>query len=103
NLPRDSRSVAHAMWGVKLSPEIEARVLEFTRDIDHASNSSVGYNFFYGSLSTPGNKSEAASKRRIELLAHQDTTNIAGRSAWGLQQGVDRAQFPLVADTMMKV
>jgi len=37
------------------------------------------------------------------LLAHQDTTNIAGRSAWGLQQGVDRAQFPLVADAMMKV
>jgi beta-lactamase regulating signal transducer with metallopeptidase domain/nitrous oxidase accessory protein NosD len=103
NLPRDSRSVAHAMWGVKLSPEIEAKVLDFCRDIDHASNSSVGYNFFYGSLSTQANKSEASCKRLIELLAHQDTTNIAGRSAWGLQQGVDRAQFPLVADAMVKV
>jgi hypothetical protein len=103
NLPRDSRSVAHAMWGVKLSAEIEAKVLDFCREIDHASNSSVGYNFFYGSLSTQANKSEASCKRLIELLAHPDTTNIAGRAAWGLQQGVDRAQFPLVADAMVKV
>ena len=74
NLPRDSRSVAHAIWGVKLSPEIEARVLEFCREIDRASNSSVGYNFFYGALSTQANKSEASCRRLIELLAHQDTT-----------------------------
>ncbi len=103
NLPRDSRSVAHAMWGVKLSPEIEAKVLEFCQDIDQASNGSVGYNFFYGTLSTQANKSEASCKRLIELLAHPDTTNIAGRSAWGLQQGVDRAQFGLVAEAMMKM
>jgi beta-lactamase regulating signal transducer with metallopeptidase domain len=103
NLPRDSRSVAHAIWGVKFSPEIEARVLEFCRDIPAAGNSIVGYNFFYGALSTQANKSEASCKRLIELLAHQDTTNIAGRSAWGLQQGVAREQFPLVADAMVKV
>ena len=103
NLPRDSRSVAHAMWGVKFSPEIEARVLEFCREIQGASNSSVGYNFFYGALSTQANKSDASCRRLIELLAHQDTTNIAGRSAWGLQQGVAREQFPLVADAMVKV
>jgi beta-lactamase regulating signal transducer with metallopeptidase domain/nitrous oxidase accessory protein NosD len=103
NLPRDSRSVAHAMWGVKFSPEIEARVLEFCREIQGASNSSVGYNFFYGALSTQANKSDASCRRLIELLAHQDTTNIAGRSAWGLQQGVAREQFPLVADAMVKL
>jgi beta-lactamase regulating signal transducer with metallopeptidase domain/TolA-binding protein len=103
NLPRDSRSVAHAMWGVKFSPEIEGRVLEFCREIPAAGNSVVGYNFFYGALSTQANKSEASCRRLIELLAHQDTTNIAGRSAWGLQQGVAREQFPLVADAMVKV
>ena len=103
NLPRDSRSVAHAMWGVKFSPEIEARVLEFCREIPAAGNSIVGYNFFYGALSTQANKSDASCRRLIELLAHQDTTNIAGRSAWGLQQGVAREQFPLVADAMVKV
>ncbi|MEO8351334.1 MAG: right-handed parallel beta-helix repeat-containing protein [Chthoniobacteraceae bacterium] len=102
-LPRDSRSVAHAMWGVKLSPEIEAKVLEFVRGLDHASNGDVGYNFFYGTLSTQANKSEASCQRLIELLAHPDTTNVAGRSAWGLQQGVSRPEFPLVADAMMKV
>jgi len=103
NLPRDSRSVAHAMWGVKFSPEIEARVLAFCRDIPAAGNGIIGYNFFYGALSTQANKSEASCRRLIELLAHQDTTNIAGRSAWGLQQGVAREQFPLVADAMVKV
>jgi hypothetical protein len=102
-LPRDERSVAHALWGAKFSPEIEARVLEFVRDMGKAGSGEVGYNFFYGALSTQANKSEASCKRLIELLAHQDTTNIAGRSAWGLQQGVDRAQYPLVADAMVKV
>jgi beta-lactamase regulating signal transducer with metallopeptidase domain len=101
-LPRDPRNVAHALWGAKFSPEIEARVLEFCRDLQSAG-SGAGYNFFYGALSTQANKSEASCKRLIELLAHQDTTNIAGRSAWGLQQGVDRAQYPLVADAMVKV
>jgi len=103
NLPRDSRNVAHAMWGVKFSQEIEARVLAFCRDIPAAGNGIIGYNFFYGALSTQANKSEASCRRLIELLAHQDTTNIAGRSAWGLQQGVAREQFPLVADAMVKV
>jgi biopolymer transport protein ExbD len=101
NLPQDSRSVAHAMWGVKFSPEIEARVLEFCRDIPQAGG--IGYNFFYGALSTQANKSEASCKRLIELLAHEDITNIAGRSAWGLQQGVARPQYGLVADAMLKV
>lgn len=99
-LPRDARSVAHALWGSKFSPEIEARVLEFCRDI---SGFGVGYNFFYGSLSTQANKSEASVKRLIEILADQDTTNKAGRAAWGLRQGVDRAQYPLVADAMVRV
>ena len=67
-LPRDSRSVAHALWGVKLSPEIEARALEYSRGLDRASNGDVGYNFFYGTLSTQANKSEATCKRLIELL-----------------------------------
>jgi hypothetical protein len=60
--------------------------------MDRASNSSVGYNFFYGTLSTQANTSEASCRRLIELLAHEDIINIAGRAAWGLQQGVDRAQ-----------
>ena len=102
-LPRDSRSVAHALWGSKFSPEIEAGVLKFSRDLERASNGDVGYNFVYGALSTQANKSEASCKRLIELLAHQDTTNIAGRCAWGLQQGVSQAQYPLVADAMLKL
>jgi hypothetical protein len=99
-LPRDARSVAHALWGAKFSPEIEARVLDYCRNI---TGFEVGYNFFYGSLSTQANKSEASVKRLIEILADEDTTNKAGRAAWGLQQGVSRAQYPLVADAMVKV
>ncbi len=103
NLPRDSRSVAHALWGSKFSPEIEARVLKFCEEMDHASNGDVGYNFFYGSLSTQANKSEASCKMLIKILANPDTTNISGRAAWGLQQGVAREQYGLVADAMVRV
>lgn len=100
-LPRDPRDVAHSLWSAKFSPEIEARVLEICRDMDNTNG--AGYDFFYGALSTQGNKSEASCKRLIELLAHQDTTNVASRSAWGLQQGVDRAQYSLVSEAMLKV
>jgi parallel beta-helix repeat protein len=103
HLPRDSRSVAHSLWGAKFSPEIEARVLKFCEGMDHASNGDVGYNFFYGSLSTQANKSEASCKMLIKILAHPDTGNIAGRAAWGLQQGVAREQYGLVADAMVRV
>jgi hypothetical protein len=100
NLPRDARDVAHSLWGAKFSPAIEAKVLEFCRDID---GFEAGYNFFYGALSTQANKSEASVKRLIEILANEDTTNKAGRAAWGLQQGVSKEQYPLVADAMLKV
>jgi beta-lactamase regulating signal transducer with metallopeptidase domain len=100
NLPRDSRSVAHALWGAKFSPQIEARVLEYCRDI---SGFGVGYNFFYGALSTQANKSEATIKRLIEILADPDTTNKAGRAAWGLQQGVAPEQYSMLATAMLGV
>jgi beta-lactamase regulating signal transducer with metallopeptidase domain/nitrous oxidase accessory protein NosD len=98
-MPKDPRDIAHALWGSKFSPEIEARVLEYCRNVD----TEMGYSFFYGSLSTQANKSEASCKRLIEILAHQDTTNKAGRAAWGLQQGVAKEQYNLVADAMLRV
>jgi HEAT repeat protein len=100
SLPRDPRDVAHALWGAKLSPQLESRVLEYCKDI---SGSGPGYDFFYGALSTQANKSEAGVKRLIEILADPDVTNRAGRAAWGLQQGVAREQYPLVADAMLKL
>ncbi len=99
-LPKDPRSVAHSIWGGRFSPEIEARVLRFCEDI---SGFGTGYTFFYGALSTQANKGEASVRRLIEILADQDTTNKAGRAAWGLQQGVAPAEYALVADAMVKV
>lgn len=95
------REALRGMWGAKFSPAVEARVVELSQNLE--STDSPAYDAMYFALSTQANKSEASVKRLTELLAHRDTTNIAGRCAWGLQQGVDRAEFPFIANAMMKV
>jgi len=99
-LPPDARDVAHRLWGAKLSPAIEQRVLEYTRDV---SGPGPGYEFFYGALSTQANKSEATVRRLIEILADPDVGNRAGRAAWGLGQGVSPKEYPLVSAAMLRV
>ncbi len=95
------REGLRGIWGAKFSPALEARVVELSQNLEDTNG--VAYDAMYFALSTQANKSEASVKRLIELLAHQDTGNVAGRCAWGLQQGVDRAQFALVGDAMVKV
>ncbi len=83
-----------AIWGSKVSPEIEARLIEWSypgqdsNGVMTASNSSISYNTFYHALSVQANKSRASVKRILELAYHQDTTNIAGRCLWGLNNTV---------------
>ena len=95
------REALRGIWGAKFSPALEARVIELSQKLEDTNG--VAYDAMYYALSTQANKSEASVKRLIELLAHQDTGNVAGRCAWGLQQGVERAQFALLADAMVKV
>ena len=94
----DSRATLNPLWGGKFSPEIEARVIQWSfldageDGLIHASNSSRGYNAFYYALSTQANKSAASVKRLLELAQHPDTTNIAGRCLWGMQGSVPDAK-----------
>ena len=86
-----------SLWGATFSPELEARIIELSRDPQE------GYNALYFALSTQPSKSEASVKRLIEFLSHRDTHNVAGRAAWGLGYGVAEEQQSLVAEAALKV
>jgi len=104
----DSRSTFNPLWGGKFSPEIEAKIIEWSRMDDAkggmgASNSSVAYNAFYYALSTQANKSAASVKRLLELAQHPDTGNIGGRCLWGLNNTVpDKKDQATVAAFMIE-
>ncbi|MDQ3624991.1 MAG: right-handed parallel beta-helix repeat-containing protein, partial [Verrucomicrobiota bacterium] len=95
-----TQAVWHAMWGTKISPELEARVVEASRNDDRGSGYSE---VFYHALTVHLSKREPTVTRLIELLASEDTTNVAGRVLWGLQQGVEKDQQARVADAALKV
>ncbi|MDB6174042.1 MAG: hypothetical protein JWL59_3353 [Chthoniobacteraceae bacterium] len=98
---QQAREALRGIWGARFSPALEARVIELSRTLENARG--TGYDAMYYALSTQANKGEASVRRLIELLAHPDITNVAGRSAWGLQQGVAREQFGLIANAMVKL
>lgn len=87
----DERDVLGPLWGAKISPEIEARIIEWSRLGQTAekpltaANSVIAYNVFYYALSTQANKSAASVKRVLELVQNPDTGNIGGRCLWGLR------------------
>ncbi|MBE2283226.1 MAG: serine/threonine protein kinase [Prosthecobacter sp.] len=106
----DSRRILGVVWGSKVSPEIEARLIEWSHLGEDkngnfsASNSNLGYNTFYHALSVQSNKSRAAVKRILELAHHPDTTNIAGRCLWGLNGTVpDKADQAHAATEVIKL
>ena len=74
-----TQAVWHAMWGTKISPELEKRVVEASRKDDQGSGYS---DVFYYALTVHQSKREPTITRLIELLASQDTVNVAGRVLW---------------------
>jgi serine/threonine protein kinase len=106
----DSRRILGVVWGSKVSPEIEARLIEWSHLGEdkngnfNASNSNLGYNTFYHALSVQSNKSRAAVQRILELAHHPDTTNIAGRCLWGLNGTVpEKADQAYAATEVIKL
>ncbi|MEQ1748547.1 MAG: serine/threonine-protein kinase [Prosthecobacter sp.] len=93
----DSRHILGVLWGTQVSPEIEARLIEWSHlDKDEqgdmlVGNSRLGYNTLYHALSVVQNKSRAAVKRLMELAYHPDITNVAGRCLWGMNGSVPEA------------
>ena len=94
----DERDVLQPLWGAKISPEIESKIIEWSRFGETAEkpltagNSVIAYNVFYYALSTQANKSSASVKRILELVQNPDTGNIGGRCLWGLRGTVSAKQ-----------
>jgi len=77
-----------ALWGARMTPELESMFVQWgQRDLDQGSNGS-GYRVMYQTLSTQQNKGPECVDYLISCLAAPDTTNVAGRAAWGLGYGV---------------
>ena len=100
-LSDDDRIVQDAtirsLWGARFSPELEARIIDLSRE------PRGSYNALYYALSTQPTKSEASVSRLIEFLSDRDTHNVGGRAAWGLGYGVAAEQQELVAEAALKV
>lgn len=76
------------LWGARMTPELESMFVEWgQRDFDKGPNGS-GYRVMYQTLSTQQNKGPECVDYLISCLAAPDTTNVAGRAAWGLGYGV---------------
>jgi len=106
----DSRSVLGVVWGSKVSPEIEAELIEWSHlDEDEnglikVGNAFLGYNAFYHALSVQQNKSRAAVERLLQMATHPDASNVAGRCFWGLNGSVpDSADQAYLASEVVKL
>lgn len=92
-----SRGVMGGTWGSKYSPQLEADLIELSRQPGFLNDT------VYFALSTQQNKSAATVARLIEVLGDADSYNNGGRAAWGLQQGVPPELAPTVADAASKI
>ena len=92
------RAMIQTVWGVKTTTALQERLVTISRE-----DRGLGYDTLYYALSTSPNKQAACVTRLIEYLAAGDTTNVAGRAAWGLGYGVEPSEQLRVADAMIKV
>lgn len=77
-----------SLWGARMTPELEAHFVEWGRRGFDGSSNSQGYRVMYQTLSTQQGKGPECVDYLIGCLAAPDTTNVAGRAAWGLGYGV---------------
>lgn len=96
--PRALHQSLSGLWGTRVSPEIEARLLELARRPDH----TVAHYAIYFGLSTLRDKSEAVVDELIRTLSHPDP-NDSDRALWGLGKGVPAALEPKVADAALQL
>ncbi|HUR29207.1 MAG TPA: hypothetical protein VM509_13550 [Planctomycetota bacterium] len=96
--PRELRQSLSGLWGTKVSPAIEQRLLALANGKDPG----LAHDGIYFGLSTLKDKSEPVIDRLIAALADPDSNN-SGRALWGLGQGVVPALEPKVADAMLQL
>ncbi len=93
----DRREILRVLWGGRFSPELEAAVIELSR----LPSQSGGYDAVYFALSPQANKSRASVERLIEVLVDPNSTDLNGRAAWGLLQGVSENDASLVSQAAL--
>ena len=86
----------NGLWGARVGPALEARVLELYRSNDR----EVHHKAIYFGLSTFLDKGEAVVDALIETLSDPDFNN-SGRALWGLGHGVPTALQPKVAAALV--
>jgi HEAT repeat protein len=88
------RSVLQGLWGAKVSPEIEKRILAL------AKTESRGDAIYFG-LSTLRDKSPAVVDELIRAVDDPDW-NVSWRAVWGLSHGVGAESRSRVADFLLE-
>jgi hypothetical protein len=88
---RTVREALRGLWGAKVSPAIEAQVIEL------AKNPRTRHDAIYFGLSTFQDKSKAVIEVLVDALGDPDGNN-SGRALWGLGHGVPLENYRQVAD-----
>lgn len=104
----ENRYLLGVLWGARVSPEIEALVIEWSlldaNEHGQISTNSRAYYAFYSALSVFANKSTPTVERLLDLAGNPDMTNIAGRCFWGLKYSVpDKDDKRLVARSVIHI
>lgn len=86
----------NGMWGARVGPRLEARVIELARSADH----EVRHAAIYFGLSTFDEKSMAVVEELIAALTDPDHNN-SGRALWGLGHGVSEGAKPHVVAALI--
>lgn len=91
-----AREVLPGLWGATASPALQQRLLEL------AAKPDTHHDAIYFGLSTLQNKSRAVVELLLDACAGSDHED-AWRSMWGLGQGVETSEQPLVAERMLRL
>lgn len=94
--PRELREALRGLLGVRVPPDVEARILELSRSPER----QIQQDALYFGVSVLVEKSEAVVDRLIEILRGPNV-NDAGRALWGLGQQVPAALQSKVADALL--
>jgi HEAT repeat protein len=86
------------LWGAKVSPRIEEKILEWAASEDPGRK----YNAIYFGASTFEGKSEAVVRLLIRSMEDPDP-NVSSRALWGLGHGVPPEHHALVADAFVRM
>jgi hypothetical protein len=86
----------HGLWGARVGPELEARVLELAR----SSDPQIRHAALYFGLATFEDKSGPVVEALIEALADPDPDR-SERALWGLGRGVPRERQSRVAEALV--